>query len=46
MVAVLIDSSDLLDKYIINNKEYFFEKSNEGGIVDINKLVILMSYIK
>ena len=45
-VAVLVASSAPLDQYIINHPEYFFEQTPEGGIVDPNNLVILMSHIK
>lgn len=45
-VAVLVSTSSPLDQYIINQPEYFFEKSPEMGIIDPDNLIILLSHLK
>ena len=39
-------SSSPIDQYIINNPDYFFEKSPENGLINPNNLVILYNHIK
>ena len=45
-LAVLIASSSPLDKYIIDNPEFFFEKPVESALINPNNLLILMSHLK
>lgn len=45
-IAVLVASSSPLDQYIINQPEFFFDRSPESAIVDPNNLLIMMSHIK
>ncbi|MBN2091218.1 DEAD/DEAH box helicase [candidate division KSB1 bacterium] len=45
-VAVLVASSSPIDQFIINQPEYFFEKSPEAGSIDPNNLIILLSHVK
>jgi DEAD/DEAH box helicase domain-containing protein len=44
--AILVASSSPIDQYIINNPDYFFEKSPENGLINPNNLVILYNHIK
>lgn len=44
--AFLIASSSPLDQYIVNNSDYFFEKSPEYGLVNPDNLAILYNHIK
>ncbi len=45
-LTILVASSSPLNQYIMENPQYFFEKSPESGIVDPNNLLILMSHMK
>lgn len=45
-VVFLVASSSPLDQYIINNPDYFFEKSPENGLINPDNLAILYNHIK
>lgn len=42
----LVAGSSPLDQYIINNPQYFLEKSPENGLINPDNLVILYSHMK
>ena len=44
--AVLVASSNPGDQYIINNPDFFFQRSPEHATLDPDNLVILMSHLK
>lgn len=45
-LAILVATSAPIDQYIMNQPDYFFEKSPEAGVTDPNNLIILLSHIK
>src|SRR4030043_1747893 len=44
-IAVLIARSQPLDQFIIENPDYFFDKSPEHGLINPDNLLILLSHI-
>ncbi len=45
-VIVLVATSNPLDQYIIQNPDYFFERSPESARINPNNLIILVDHIK
>ncbi|MGG4443736.1 DEAD/DEAH box helicase [Brevibacillus fortis] len=45
-VVVLVGSSSPLDQYVIQNPEYFFERSPETARINPDNLIILVDHIK
>ncbi|MGA7733173.1 MAG: DEAD/DEAH box helicase, partial [Chloroflexia bacterium] len=45
-LAVMVAGSSPLDQYVVNNPEYFFERSPENGLINPDNLYILMSHIQ
>lgn len=45
-ITFLVASSNPLDQYIIQNPEYFFNKSPERALIEPNNLMILIDHIK
>jgi DEAD/DEAH box helicase domain-containing protein len=45
-LAVLVAGSSPLDQFVVNNPQYFFERSPENGLINPNNLFILMSHIQ
>jgi DEAD/DEAH box helicase domain-containing protein len=45
-LAVLVAGSSPLDQFVVNNPEYFFERSPENGLINPDNLFILMSHIQ
>jgi len=44
--AVLVGRSNPLDQFIVNNTDYFFDRSPEKGLINPDNLMILLSHIK
>ncbi len=45
-MAVMVAGSSALDQYVVNNPEYFFERSPENGLINPDNLYILMSHLQ
>jgi DEAD/DEAH box helicase domain-containing protein len=45
-LAVMVAGSSPLDQYVVNNPEYFFERSPENGLINPDNLYILMSHLQ
>jgi DEAD/DEAH box helicase domain-containing protein len=45
-LAVLVAGSSPLDQFVVNNPEYFFERSPENGLINPANLFILMSHLQ
>lgn len=44
--SVLVGRNNPLDQFIVNNPEYFFDRSPEKGLINPDNLMILLSHIK
>jgi DEAD/DEAH box helicase domain-containing protein len=42
----MVAGSSPLDQYVVNNPEYFFERSPENGLINPDNLYILMSHLQ
>ncbi len=45
-IAILVATSSALDQYVIDQPDFFFERTPESAIVDPNNLLIMMGHIK
>jgi DEAD/DEAH box helicase domain-containing protein len=45
-LAVLVAGSSPLDQFVVNNPQYFFERSPENGLINPDNLFILMNHIQ
>jgi DEAD/DEAH box helicase domain-containing protein len=45
-LAVLVAGSSPLDQFVVNNPQYFFERSPENGLINPDNLFILMSHLQ
>ena len=45
-LAVMVAGSSPLDQFVVNNPEYFFERSPENGLINPANLFILMSHLQ
>ncbi|MDQ3930941.1 MAG: DEAD/DEAH box helicase [Chloroflexota bacterium] len=45
-LAVMVAASSPLDQFLVNNPEYFFNRSPENGLINPDNLLILMSHLQ
>lgn len=45
-LAMLVAGSSPLDQFLVNNPQYFFERSPENGLINPDNLFILMSHMQ
>jgi DEAD/DEAH box helicase domain-containing protein len=45
-LAVMVAGSSPLDQFVVNNPDYFFERSPENGLINPANLFILMSHLQ
>jgi DEAD/DEAH box helicase domain-containing protein len=45
-LAIMVAGSSPLDQFVVNNPEYFFERSPENGLINPSNLLILMSHLQ
>ncbi|HYP39198.1 MAG TPA: DEAD/DEAH box helicase [Chloroflexia bacterium] len=45
-LAVMVAGSSPLDQFLVNNPEYFFNRSPENGLINPDNLFVLMSHLQ
>lgn len=45
-LAIMVAGSSALDQFLVNNPQYFFERSPENSLVNPDNLLILMSHLQ
>lgn len=45
-LAVMVAGSSPLDQFLVNNPQYFFERSPENGLINPDNLFILMNHLQ